>query len=104
MMKSKKMKYLLTTALMLCLMVSLFSFGAYADANVSCTVNQNIGTIAVNKGTSNIQSCSYTGSIPGGLQLSYVGADVYLSGTPTAAGSYTATMPTFCLSASQLPC
>ena len=90
MMKSKKMKYLLTTALMLCLMVSLFSFGAYADANVSCTVNQNIGTIAVNKGTSNIQSCSYTGSIPGGVQLSYVGADVYLSGTPTAAGSYTA--------------
>lgn len=90
MMKSKKMKYLLTTALMLCLMVSLFSFGAYADANVSCTVNQNIGTIAVNKGTSNIQSCSYTGSIPGGLQLSYVGADVYLSGTPTATGSYTA--------------
>lgn len=90
MMKSKKMKCLLTTALMLCLMVSLFSFGAYADANVSCTVNQNIGTIAVNKGTSNIQSCSYTGSIPGGLQLSYVGTDVYLSGTPTAAGSYTA--------------
>ena len=55
MMKSKKMKYLLTTALMLCLMVSLFSFGAYADANVSCTVNQNIGTIAVNKGVNNIQ-------------------------------------------------
>ena len=89
-MKTKKMKCLLATAVMLCLMVSLFSFGAYADANVSCTVNQNIGTIAVNKGTSNIQSCSYTGSIPEGLQLSYVGADVYLSGTPTTTGSYTA--------------
>ena len=89
-MKTKKMKCLLATAVMLCLMVSLFSFGAYADANVSCTVNQNIGTIAVNKGVSNIQSCSYTGSIPEGLQLSYVGADVYLSGTPTTAGSYSA--------------
>ena len=89
-MKTKKMKCLLATAVMLCLMVSLFSFGAYADANVSCTVNQNIGTIAVNKGTSNIQSCSYTGSIPGGLQLSYVGADVY----PV---SYThLTLPTIC--------
>lgn len=90
MMKTKKMKCLLATAVMLCLMVALFSFGAYADANVSCTVNQNIGSIAVNRGVSNIQSCSYTGSIPGGLQLSYVGADVYLSGTPTTAGNYTA--------------
>lgn len=89
-MKTKKMKCMMAMALMLCLMVSLFSVGAYADANVSCTVNQNIGTIAVNKGLGNIQSCSYTGSIPEGLQLSYVGADVYLSGTPTTAGSYTA--------------
>ena len=89
-MKTKKMKCLLATAVMLCLMVSLFSFGAYADANVSCTVNQNIGSVAVNKGTSNIQSCSYTGSIPSGLQLSYVDADVYLSGTPTETGSFTA--------------
>ena len=89
-MKTKKMKCMMAMALMLCLMVSLFSFGAYADANVSCTVNQNIGTIAVNKGLGNIQSCSYTGSIPEGLQLSYVGADVYLTGTPTMSGSYTA--------------
>ena len=57
-MKTKKMKCMMAMALMLCLMVSLFSFGAYADANVSCTVNQNIGTIAVNKGLGNIQSCS----------------------------------------------
>ena len=89
-MKTKKMKSLLATAMMLCLMVTLFSFGAYADANVSCTVNQNIGSITVNKGVSNIQSCSYTGIIPAGLQLSYVNADVYLSGTPTQAGNYTA--------------
>ncbi|MGN0983022.1 MAG: hypothetical protein ACI4O0_09045 [Candidatus Limivicinus sp.] len=89
-MKTKKMKCLLTTAVMLCLMVSLFSFGAYADANVSCTVNQNIGSVAVNRGVSNILSCSYTGSIPEGLQLSYVNADIYLSGTPTRAGNYTA--------------
>lgn len=90
MMKSKKMKGLLATAVMLCLMVTLFSFGAYADANVSCTVNQNIGSVAVNRGMSNIQSCSYTGSIPSGLQLSYVDADVYLTGTPTQTGTYTA--------------
>lgn len=89
-MKTKKMKCLLATAVMLCLMVSLFSFGAYADANVSCTVNQNIGSVTVNRGVSNILSCSYTGSIPEGLQLSYVNADIYLSGTPTRAGSYTA--------------
>ena len=89
-MKTKKMKCLLSAAVMLCLMVTLFSFGAYADANVSCTVNQNIGSVAVNKGLSNILSCSYTGSIPEGLQLSYVNADIYLSGTPTRAGSYSA--------------
>lgn len=90
MMKTKKLKCLLATAVMLCLMVTLFSFAAYADANVSCTVNQNVGSIAVNRGMSNIQSCSYTGSIPNGLQLSYVDADVYLSGTPTQTGTYTA--------------
>lgn len=90
MMKTMKWKRLLAAAVMLCLMVVLFSFGAYADANVSCTVNQDVGTITVNKGVSNIQSCSYTGSIPEGLQLSYVGADVYLTGTPTMSGSYTA--------------
>lgn len=90
MMKTKKLKSLLATAVMLCVMVTLFSFGAYADANVSCTVNQNISSVTVNKGQSSIQSCSYTGSIPEGLQLSYVDCDVYLSGTPTKTGNYTA--------------
>ena len=46
--------------------------------------------MAVYRGTSNIQSCSYNGSIPTGLQLSYIGADVYLAGTPTSTGNYTA--------------
>lgn len=90
-MMSKKIKGLLSMALVLCLMMALFSLGAYAaNANVSCTVNQDMGSVAVYKGTSNIQSCSYNGSIPSGLQLSYIGADIYLAGTPTAAGTYNA--------------
>lgn len=90
-MMSKKIKGLLSMALVLCLMMALFSLGAYAaNANVSCTLNQDMGSVAVYKGTSNIQSCSYNGSIPSGLQLSYIGADIYLAGTPTAAGTYNA--------------
>ena len=41
--------------------------------------NQDVGSVAVYRGTSNIQSCSYNGSIPTGLQLSYIEADVYLA-------------------------
>lgn len=89
-MKNRKAKTLLSAAVVLCLVFSMFSFGAYADANVSCTLNQNVGNISINKSTSNITSCSYTGSIPTGLQLSYVGSEVYLSGTPTSTGNYTA--------------
>ena len=90
-MKNKKMKALLSAAVVLCMMISLFSLGAYAaNANVSCTVNQDVGSVAVYKGTSNIQSCSYNGSIPNGLQLSYIGADIYLAGTPTSTGTFTA--------------
>ncbi len=90
-MMSKKMKALLSTVMVLCMMVALFSLGAYAaNANVSCTLNQDVGSVAVYRGTSNIQSCSYNGSIPTGLQLSYIGADVYLAGTPTSTGNYTA--------------
>lgn len=90
-MMSKKIKGLFSMALVLCLMMALFSLGAYAaNANVSCTLNQDMGSVAVYKGTSNIQSCSYNGSIPSGLQLSYIGADIYLAGTPTAAGTYNA--------------
>lgn len=90
-MMSKKIKGLLSTVMVLCMMVALFSLGAYAaNANVSCTLNQDVGSVAVYRGTSNIQSCSYNGSIPTGLQLSYIGADVYLAGTPTSTGNYTA--------------
>ncbi len=90
-MMSKKIKALLSTVMVLCMMVALFSLGAYAaNANVSCTLNQDVGSVAVYRGTSNIQSCSYNGSIPTGLQLSYIGADVYLAGTPTSTGNYTA--------------
>lgn len=89
-MKTKKTKCSLAVAVMLCVMVTLFSFGAYADTNISCTVNQDIGSVTVNRGQSAIQSCSYTGSIPAGLQLSYIDSDVYLSGTPTQTGNYTA--------------
>ena len=90
-MMSKKIKGLLSMALVLCLMMALFSLGAYAaNANVSCTVNQDMGSVAVYKGTSNIQSCSYNGSLPSGLQLSYIGADIYLAGTPTTAGTFNA--------------
>ena len=90
-MMSKKIKALLSTVMVLCMMMALFSLGAYAaNANVSCTLNQDVGSVAVYRGTSNIQSCSYNGSIPTGLQLSYIGADVYLAGTPTSTGNYTA--------------
>ena len=90
-MKNKKIKALLSAAVVLCMMISLFSLGAYAaNANVSCTVNQDVGSVAVYKGTSNIQSCNYNGSIPNGLQLSYIGADIYLAGTPTSTGTFTA--------------
>ncbi len=88
-MMSKKIKGLFSAALVLCIMLTLFSLGAYAaNANVSCTLNQDVGSVVVYKGTSNIQSCSYNGSIPSGLQLSYIGADIYLAGTPTSTGSY----------------
>ena len=88
-MMSKKIKGLSSAALVLCIMLTLFSLGAYAaNANVSCTLNQDVGSVMVYKGTSNIQSCSYNGSIPSGLQLSYIGADIYLAGTPTSTGSY----------------
>ena len=90
-MMSKKMKGLFSAALVLCMMLTLFSLGAYAaNANVSCTLNQDMGSVAVYKGTSNIQSCSYNGSLPSGLQLSYIGADIYLAGTPTTAGTFNA--------------
>ena len=88
-MMSKKMKGLFSAALVLCMMLTLFSLGAYAaNANVSCTLNQYVGSVVIYKGTSNIQSCSYNGSIPSGLQLSYIGADIYLAGTPTSTGNY----------------
>ena len=88
-MMSKKMKGLFSAALVLCMMLTLFSLGAYAaNANVSCTLNQDVGSVVIYKGTSNIQSCSYNGSIPSGLQLSYIGADIYLAGTPTSTGNY----------------
>lgn len=88
-MMSKKMKGLFSAALVLCMMLTLFSLGAYAaNANVSCTLNQDVGSVVIYKGTSNIQSCSYNGSIPSGLQLSYIGADIYLAGTPTSTGTF----------------
>lgn len=90
-MKNKKIKAILSAAMVLCMMVSLLSMSAYAaNASVSCTVNQDVGSVAIYRGTSNIQSCSYNGSIPTGLQLSYIGADIYLAGTPTSTGTYTA--------------
>lgn len=89
-MKRKKIKGLLAAAMMLCMMVTLFTVCAYADTTISCTVNQNIGTVTVYNGSSSIQSCSYVGTLPDGVQLSYMDSTVYVTGTPTSTGSFSA--------------
>lgn len=91
-MKSKKIKGLLSIAMVLCMMAAMFGVSAYADASISCTVNQDIGSVAAYRGSSNITGCSYTGALPNGMQLSYVNAEIYLTGTPTTAGVYTVTL------------
>lgn len=84
-------KILIIAALVICMSFAMPTMDAFALNLADMTVGVDAGTIRVYYSDS-LSSCTYSsGSLSPGLSLSYIPNDgVYLKGTPTAEGSYSA--------------
>ena len=85
-------KILLIAVLVVCMSFAMPAMDAYALNLADMTVGYDVGSIRVYYSDS-LSSCVYSsGSLSPGLSLSYIPNDgVYLKGTPTGTGSYSAT-------------
>ena len=88
--KMKKTFKLIAAVLLAVVLVSaLMSVSAFADFSNGYTVGQTIGKTAVFTGSSDIVSFTpASGSLPSGVVIDYEGATVFISGSPTSAGTY----------------
>ena len=84
-------RILMIAALVICMSFAMPSVDAYALDLADMTVGVDAGSIRVFYSDS-LSACTYSsGSLSPGLSLSYIPNDgVYLKGTPSAEGSYSA--------------
>ncbi len=91
-MKKKQISIFLLSVMLICLSIGL-SAGAYADNSTSLTISTATNWQFDTSTVGNVTALSVaSGKLPSGMSLTYSGTASILSGTPTEAGAFDATV------------